>query len=268
MLRFARILLCLAPLLLLVASARAEGRDKAAEDLAALPELRRGAVASVTDGATLVLADGTEVRLAGIEPPLAPPGGTSSWEEAARALLAELVDGHEVSLRGAAPELDRYGRVGAQLLRDDGVWLEGALLEAGAVRVETVPPTPALAAAMLQREDRARRRRLGLWRSPLYAVRTPDQLEREGGFFVLVEAQIAAVEDRHGIVWLELGGNAAARLDRPARKLFAAAGLDPASLAGQRVRLRGWVRWQGRPVLELTHPEAVERLAADQRQED
>jgi micrococcal nuclease len=260
-------LLCLAPLLF-AATAWAERRDVAAEDLAALPELRRGAVASVTDGATLVLADGTAVRLAGIEPPLAPPGGTSSWEDAARAQLTELVAGHEISLRGAKPGLDRYGRVTAQLLRDDGVWLEGALLEAGAVRVETVPPAPALAEPMLQREARARRLHLGLWNSPFYAVRTPDQLEHEGGSFVLVEAQIASVEDRHGIVWLDLGDNAAARLDRPARKLFEAAGLDPASLTGKRVRLRGWVRWQGRPILELTHPEAVERLPPEPRRED
>jgi micrococcal nuclease len=67
------------------------------------------------------------------------------------------------------------------------------------------------------------------------------------------------------VVWLDLGSNAAARIDRPARHLFEAAGLDPSSLAGKKLRLRGWVRWQGRPVLELTEPAAVEILGSRRR---
>jgi micrococcal nuclease len=260
MLRLACLLLGLA---LLGTPALAARRNAATTALLALPEVQSGRVASVTDGATLVLADGTGVRLAGIEPVLAVPGGATRWEDAARSLLESLAVGHEVSLRGAAGPPDRYGRVTAQLVRDDGLWLEGALLEAGAVRVE--PPLPVMAGPMLQREARARRRRLGLWQSPLYRVRTPGELGRDSGSFVLVEAKIESAQERSGIVWLELGGGAAARLDRPARHLFEAAGLDPMTLTGQSLRLRGWIRWQGRPVLDLACPEAVETVPPPRR---
>jgi len=144
-------------------------------------------------------------------------------------------------------------------VREDGLWIEAALVEAGAVRVQP-PLPPDLAAALLAREAEARRKRLGLWQSPLYAVRTPHELAHDSGSYVVVEARIDRVENRHGVIWLELGEDAAARLDRPAHQLFTAAKQDPLAFAGQSLRLRGWVRWQGRPVLELTAPEAVETL--------
>jgi micrococcal nuclease len=251
--------------LLLAATAPALAARPGAEtgSLFTLPELGHGNVARVTDGASLILSDGTALRLAGVEPPLAAPGGNPQWEDAARTLLDSLVAGHGVTLRGTESAPDRYGRITVQLVRDDGVWIEGALVDAGVVRVQ--PPAPGLVAPLLQRESRARDGHLGLWQSPLYAVRTPEQLDHDSGSFVLVEALIGRVEDRSGVLWLDLGGNAAARLDRPARHLFAAAGLDPASLTGQHLRLRGWVRWQGRPVLDLTAPDCVETLPAPRR---
>jgi endonuclease YncB( thermonuclease family) len=227
--------------------------------LAALPEARRGVAAQIEDGATLRLDDGTGLRLAGIEPVLAAPGGNPHWEEAARRLLAALVTGRVVVLRGAAATPDRYDRQIGELVREDGLWIEAALVEAGAVRVQP-PLPPDLAAALLAREAEARRKRLGLWQSPLYAVRTPHELAHDSGSYVVVEARIDRVENRHGVIWLELGEDAAARLDRPAHQLFTAAKQDPLAFAGQSLRLRGWVRWQGRPVLELAVPEAVETL--------
>ncbi|MGB8841161.1 MAG: thermonuclease family protein [Aliidongia sp.] len=257
--RFARAALAL--VLLCALSVQAPAARLSAETLAlyALPELRKGNVATVTDGATLVLDDGTGVRLSGIEPILETPGGNSRWEDAARMLLESLVVGHGISLRGPATPPDRYGRITAQLIRDDGLWIEGALLAAGAVRVE--PPTNGLARFMLRHESLARRRHIGLWQSPLYEVENPAGLDRDSGRFILVEADVRSVEERSGVIWLDLGNNAAARLDRPARRFFMAAGLDPSSLTGRHLRLRGWVHWQGRPVLDLADPDSVEIVA-------
>jgi endonuclease YncB( thermonuclease family) len=243
--------------------AGAAGRSPEAKLLDALPQLARGPVASVPDGATLVLRDGTAVRLAGIEPVLAAPGRSTRWEDAARAVLSLLVEGHEVSIRGIKAEQDRYGRLAAQVVRDDGLWLEGELVSAGAARVE--PPAPGLARWLLKHETYARRRSLGIWQSPLYQVRAPDELDRQSGSFTLVAAEIGAVEERSGTIWLDLGAGTAARIDRPAKRLFREAGLDPADLAGRKLLLRGWVRWQGRPVLDLTDPDAVQFLPGRRR---
>jgi endonuclease YncB( thermonuclease family) len=236
--------------------APAAPRDVAAAALAALPKTEGGTVTQILDGATLVLESGLNVRLAGIEPVLAAPGGTTRWEDAARMALQSLVAGHRVDLRGAATAPDRYGRVVADLVRDDGVWIEAALLDAGAARVQA--PTPALAASMLRHEARARRRHLGLWQSSFYAIRAPAQLGHDSGGFVVVEARIGTVVDRHGVIWLDLGDGAAARIDRPARHVFETTGRDPLKLTGKTLRLRGWVHWQGRPILEVAAPTDIE----------
>ena len=229
--------------------------------LNALPALETASVAKVLDGGTLTLDDGKIVRLAGIEVPLPPLGEPDDWpwSEAARRALAALAEGRKVTVRGASDKLDRYGRITAELVRDDGLWLEGELVATGAVRVAPSPETASLAPALLEREAAARRQRRGLWQARLYAVRRPALLEHESGSFQLVETVVRSAEDRHGIIWLDLGG-AAARIDRPARQRFRAAGLDPLTLAGKPVRLRGWIEWQGRAVLALAQPEAVELL--------
>ncbi|HEY0834633.1 MAG TPA: thermonuclease family protein, partial [Azospirillum sp.] len=90
-------------------------------------------VASVLDGDTLTLDDGRTVRLAGIEAAKPPPGREEErrWPlaEGATGALSELALGRAVDLHAAAP--DRYGRVLALLRRDDGVWLQDALLRRG-----------------------------------------------------------------------------------------------------------------------------------------
>ena len=74
-----------------------------------------GPVAQVTDGRTLVLADGRTVRLAMIEVPAMPPPSASATERqagsarASRAALAGLIAGNDIAL--AASGTDRYGRV-------------------------------------------------------------------------------------------------------------------------------------------------------------
>src|SRR5262249_49400100 len=59
-------------------------------------------VRAVLDGRTLLLADGREARLAGIE--IAQP-------DAARAALEAAIAGREVRLMRLGPETDRYGRI-------------------------------------------------------------------------------------------------------------------------------------------------------------
>ena len=43
--------------------------------------------------------------------------------------------------------------------------------------------------------------------------------------------------------------------------LFREDGIDPLSLKGATVRLRGWVRFDARPMIDLTHPEQIELLS-------
>jgi hypothetical protein len=77
----------------------AEADDKAVCNPAAIGT---APVRTVLDGRTLLLADGREARLAGIE--IAQP-------DSARAALEAAVSGRDVRLARLGPETDRYGRI-------------------------------------------------------------------------------------------------------------------------------------------------------------
>ena len=44
------------------------------------------------------------------------------------------------------------------------------------------------------------------------------------------------------------------------RRTFLAAGIDPMTLDGRRVRVRGWLYDRNGPAIDLTHPEQLEIL--------
>lgn len=231
--------------------------------------------AAALDGDTLLLADGRTVRLAGIAAPKPPPGeGPPGREdgrrwplaEAATAALAELAVGRELRLPGRAP-LDRHGRILAQLERTDGVWLQGELLRRGLARVATRPDARDRAADMLAAETAARRAGLGLWATAAFAVRSADPQALRGDRYSVqvVEGRVERAAKVRGTVYLNFGADwrtdVTARIDGAALKRFAAAGLDPLSLERSVVRIRGWIGDYNGPMIDLTHPEQVERVA-------
>lgn len=229
-------------------------------------------VAAVIDGDTLDLEDGRRVRLAGIEaakPPMtADPSDGRRWPlaEAASAALSALALGRTVQLRGEAPT-DRHGRLFAQLQRDDGVWLQGALLLQGHARVHTRPDSRALAAEMLAAEEVARAAQRGIWRTRVYAVRPaddPQAVRRDRDSFQILEGRVLRVTKTGGEAYLDFGedwrSDTTVHLGRAALKEFIRAGIDPLSYEGRLVRVRGWVGLRNGPMIDATHPEQIERL--------
>ncbi|MDR6769470.1 thermonuclease family protein [Azospirillum sp. BE72] len=229
-------------------------------------------VTAVLDGDTLELEDGRHVRLAGIEaakpPRNAGPADGRVWPlaEAATRALSELALGRRVALHGPAP-VDRHGRLLAHLVREDGLWLQSALVVRGLARVHTRPDARAYAAELLAGEEEARTAGRGLWRSRVYAVRDaadPDDLARDRDGFQLVEGVVLAISKSGGEAWLDFGADwrsdVTVHIGRAAMREVTRAGIDPLSLEGRRVRVRGWITLRNGPMIEITHPEQIERL--------
>src|SRR3546814_6279209 len=101
--------------------------------------------------------------------------------EAARSALAELVLDRQVGLAYGGRREDRHGRRLAHLIRDDGLWVQGAMLEAGMARVYSFPDNTAAVPEMLTLERQARAARRGIWADPFYAVRGPEDAGRPVG---------------------------------------------------------------------------------------
>lgn len=234
-------------------------------------------VTSVVDGDTVLLADGSTVRLAGVLAPrpsdVAEPGVLWPAAEASREHLAALVSGRTVLLGFAGRRSDRWGTLVAHVFvarMVDGVahpalWVQGRLLSDGHARAHTQPGMTACARELALHEEVGRGIRRGLWADPHYAVLRADQtraLSAAAGTYVLAEGRVVQVAESRGGTAVRFGADPrrdfAVLLTPVVRRAFVAAGIDLKALAGRLVRVRGWVAVRGGPFIDLHHPQQIE----------
>jgi endonuclease YncB( thermonuclease family) len=261
----ARLFLLLAQPLLLAGPAAA---DMPAALYAELKPLAGAEVTVVTDGDTVILADGREIRLVGIQAPKLPLGraGFQAWPLApeSQRLLEDLTLGKRVDLGFGGRRGDRHGRVLAHLFDAEGRWIQGEMLTAGLARVYSFDDNRALVAEMLALEQTARAARRGIWADPFYAVRPAEGAERWLGGFELVEGRVMAVGRGGGNTYLNFGADwhsdFTVVVSRRARRLFEELGIDLGSYTGKSLRVRGWLKSRNGPMIDATHPEQIEEL--------
>jgi endonuclease YncB( thermonuclease family) len=223
--------------------------------------LGTGRVAAVKDGRILVLDDGREVRLAGIEAPALDSG----LGRAAKDALTQWTSGKDLGLSRAGAERDRYGRVLAHVFLDDSARaqsLQQRLLAAGYARVTDRGPC---AAESLVFERRARAANLGLWADPYYQVKHAEhaaEVLAQRGRFAVVEGTVLSVRESGGTIYVNFGRrwseDFTATIPKRSERAFVAAGLDPKGLARRRIRVRGWIEERGGPWIDVAGPEQIE----------
>lgn len=257
--------------LALIGAPHADAAAQPADAVGALAGSEIARVSEIVDGDTVVLDDGRQVRLVGIQAPKLPLGraGFEAWPLAAeaKAALAALCLGHDVRLAYGGRRGDRHGRVLAHMVDEAGGdqaggWVQGALLDGGMARVYSFQDNRALVPEMLAREALARAARRGIWAHPFYAVRTPEEAGRYLGRFELIEGRVHDVAIVRGRVYLNFGADwrsdFTANLTPAVRRLFESEKIDPESYRGRIVRVRGWLKsWNG-PMVDITHPEQIE----------
>jgi len=236
-----------------------------------LPAAPGGRVVEVIDGDTVILSNGDEVRMVGIQAPKLPldRAGFRAWPLAdeAKATLEALVRDRSFTQHFGGAHIDRHGRVLAHLVSESGIWLQGEMLRLGMARVYTFPDNIALAQEMLALEDEARRNRFGIWSHPFYAIRSPDDSARDIGTFQIVEGVIREAADVRGDIYLNFGANwrddFTVAIRRENRNRFG--DLSPADRQGAQIRVRGWLKPRNGPMIEATHPEQIELLKGPSR---
>jgi len=217
-----------------------------------------GTIRAVTDDG-LTLEDGRVVRLAGIEV----------------AEHAEPEPGTVVALKRLAsvPESDRYGRVVAHVFtheNGDERWLQGDMVESGFARVSAGVGETACARQLLAKEQAARTGKLGLWGEPYYVMgkaEEPAEVLKQRGRFALVEGKVLSVRESGGTIYVNFGRrwseDFTVTVAKRNERAFTAAGLAPKTLAGKKVRVRGWIEERGGPWVEAAAPEQIEVLTGN-----
>jgi endonuclease YncB( thermonuclease family) len=214
-----------------------------------------GRVAEVIDIRTLRMADGAEIRLAGIEPA---PGESST-------ALAARVVGREVVLLGDSDAPDRYGRQTAFVALDAAsipiqlqLLTDGTALASGSLAHR--PCAMELAAA----EDAARRARMGAWSRDgvIKNAAIPGDIQAQVGQFVVIEGRVLSVREAGNTAYLNFGRrwtrDFAVSISKRMISVFAQAGVVLKALEGRRIRVRGWVESRGGPRIEARHVGQIE----------
>lgn len=234
-----------------------------------------GSVRSILDGDTFYLDDGLKVRLSAIQAPKLPLGraGFEAWPlgEESKSALIKLTSGKTLQLYYSGEKRDRYNRALAQTftLKEDGtrdLWLQEEMVRLGMARVYTWPDTFQDSEKLYAAEIRARDAKRGIWGEEYYKIRSPapDALAQDVDSYQIVQGVITSAADVRGQIYLNFGANyktdftiAIAKRDR---KRFEKSGIDPLSLEGATVRVRGWIELSNGPMVWLDHPERLEVL--------
>ncbi len=217
----------------------------------------------VLDGDTLLLRNGSKLRVLGINTPELGRNGKpneSGAVEARRAVEQLLLPYPDIQLRPGNPDRDRYGRILAEVYLPDGRNLGAVLVARGLAYHVVVPPNDNHWQCLASLEESARKRKMGVWQSakPVYEVVSSG--------FQLVRSKVSKVASSRRYLWLDLEGGVVLRVAHKDLQRFA--GLPGERSAGDVLEVRGWVvdrrshgaklksehlRW----MLPLRHPSMV-----------
>ncbi len=249
-------------------------------------------VVAVPDAHTLLLDDGSELRLTGILPPFLPAGtapklahttpssGPAPWPplEQAHQALVKLAQAQTVQLGAAGGKPNRYGQILAQAYiipqnsKDQPphapIWLQGYLIANGLARAYPSSTLDPCLEKLIQLEGRARTAQTGLWSTAAFQIRdagNPEALKGDIGSFQIVEGHVLRTGGNRSKVYLNFGKDwrrdFTIGVSRKQARIFAKNGLNLARLRGHTVRVRGWLDWRGGPYIQAISAAQIEVLA-------
>lgn len=216
---------------------------------------------------------GEITHLAGIHAPI--QAATPEQAELARQELDKLIriENPTVVYAPALPPRDRYGQISAQIYIGPPppykvlVWLQGKLLSEGLAFLdpESDGIAPSLLDDMIAMESEARNARRGIWNVPFYAGKPARELTgQDEGRYAFVRGTVVDAVRVKNKVYLNFGPDwrtdftvliAARHL-----KDFRNTGIDPLTLKGKSLHVRGWIKHNFGPMIEVTHPAQIVTL--------
>lgn len=227
-----------------------------------------GRVASVVDGDTVRLDNGSQIRLTGIQAPKLPLGrhGFKAWplSKESKFALEKLTLHQQISLRYDGRKIDRHGRLLAHIFDSRGRWIQGEIISLGLARVYSFYDNRARTTDLLALERVARAARLGIWDHRFYRVLKSDETSGFIDMFQLVEGRVMSAAIVRGRGYLNFGKNwrtdFTISISPRSHQSFKRAKIDIKSYVGRKLRVRGWLKSYNGPMIDVTHPEQIEML--------
>jgi len=218
-------------------------------------------VRHVIDGDSLVLADGRELRLIGVNAPEMGRDGAPEQPLArvARTLLASLVEGRPVTLIYEVERKDRYGRVLAHVLFTDAAGTERSaeevLLAHGLAWMIAIPPNVEWVNRLQAAEATARETGRGVWSEPTLAAHPAERLDDTMTGFQMVTGTIMRLNQSQHMLYFGLAPRMTVAVPRTDWMRYFQSFGRPERLIGKSVLVRGWLTLNERGLrLRVAHP--------------
>ena len=215
-------------------------------------------IARVLDGDSLVLADGRELRLIGVNAPEYGKDGSPDRPLAREAhqALAELVTGRCITPVPESELTDRYGRMLAHIVLPDGVSAEEVLLRRGLAWMIAIAPNVAWTAKLSTAETQARTQRRGVWNHPQYKPVPAQALKRSHTGFLLVQGTVRRVGKSNHAYYFNLAPSVTLRVSQAHWKRYFNG--KPDALLNRKLIARGWLtEYKNGLRMRLSHPAMV-----------
>ena len=181
-------------------------------DFKSLKHTKSGRIDKIIDGLTILLKDGTIIRLSSIDIPDFHIWRDAPLSDQALTLLEkELPEGTEVLVyqtrMAKKGRINRKKQVLAHIqTKKEPIWIQGLLLSEGLAHVHLTPGSTEMTDQMLFIEKVGRSKQKGLWSSDSeYKVLTPDTVAPMMNEFVIVEGTVIKVATVRNNIYLNFG---------------------------------------------------------------
>ena len=210
------------------------------------------------DGDSLLLANGRQVRLIGINAPELGIDGRPDQPlaRAAKTRATQLVERRAVALTLDREPTDRHDRLLAYVSLPDGTDLQLTLLREGLAWCVAIPPNVARAKEYCAAEREARAARRGVWAEPAYQPTPADRLGSADTGFRHVAGVVRRVGRSKHTIYLDLDPRFSVTIPLEAWAHFPA---STQPIPGQRIVARGWVtEYKNSLRMRIAHPAMLE----------
>ena len=217
-------------------------------------------VKQVIDGDSLLLADGRQLRLIGINAPEMAGREDEPQPLAikARAALATLIGAGPIRIHPGRQQKDRYGRLLAYVETADGRDVQQRLLSEGLGFLVVIPPNTDRLIRYKTAQDQARGASRGIWGLAYFAPISASSLDpgTHPGGFAQVRGTVTAYNASRRYHYFRMGNNFELKIPKASWTYFA---MSPKHLVKKSVTARGWINHgKYRLQMQVAHPDMLE----------
>ncbi len=213
-------------------------------------------VEKVYDGDTIMLEGGLHVRLLGVNTPeiqsrvrSEEPGGI-----AAKEWLQKLLKEQTIFLEHDEEKKDKYKRKLAHVFLPNGKHVNLALLENGLGTLSIIPPNLRYANKLIQAQQHAEKKKLGIWGMPEYQPRSIAQISDHTSGWRRFTGSPVGIKVNKKYTRLIFSDKIDVRIANANLKLFP----EISTYVGKPLEIRGWVaRSKDHYTILIQHPSSL-----------